>query len=35
MRGISVKLSARHPRNSRAQRQRVMNERYPRLALGG
>jgi RHH-type proline utilization regulon transcriptional repressor/proline dehydrogenase/delta 1-pyrroline-5-carboxylate dehydrogenase len=29
--GISVKLSAIHPRYARAQRQRVMNELYPRL----
>jgi len=29
--GISVKLSALHPRYSRAQRQRVMDELYPRL----
>ena len=30
--GISVKLSALHPRYSRAQRERVMLELYPRLA---
>ncbi|WP_374401845.1 trifunctional transcriptional regulator/proline dehydrogenase/L-glutamate gamma-semialdehyde dehydrogenase [Niveibacterium sp.] len=30
--GISVKLSALHPRYSRAQRDRVMDELYPRLA---
>ena len=29
--GISVKLSALHPRYSRAQRQRVLDELYPRL----
>ncbi|WP_284338051.1 trifunctional transcriptional regulator/proline dehydrogenase/L-glutamate gamma-semialdehyde dehydrogenase [Comamonas sp. NoAH] len=29
--GISIKLSALHPRYSRAQRERVMNELYPRL----
>ncbi len=29
--GISIKLSALHPRYQRAQRQRVMNELYPRL----
>ena len=29
--GISVKLSALHPRYSRTQRERVMNELYPRL----
>jgi len=34
--GISVKLSALHPRYSRAQRGRVMDELYPRLlALAG
>ena len=30
--GISIKLSALHPRYCRAQRQRVMDELYPRLA---
>ncbi|MCX9155813.1 trifunctional transcriptional regulator/proline dehydrogenase/L-glutamate gamma-semialdehyde dehydrogenase [Niveibacterium sp. 24ML] len=30
--GISVKLSALHPRYSRAQRERVMDELYPQLA---
>ncbi|MEO7010598.1 MAG: proline dehydrogenase family protein, partial [Caldimonas sp.] len=30
--GISIKLSALHPRYTRAQRERVMNELYPRLA---
>ena len=30
--GISIKLSALHPRYSRAQRARVMGELYPRLA---
>ncbi len=29
--GISIKLSALHPRYSRAQRQRVLDELYPRL----
>ena len=29
--GISIKLSAMHPRYSRAQRQRVMDELYPRV----
>lgn len=29
--GISIKLSALHPRYSRAQRERVMHELYPRL----
>jgi len=29
--GLSVKLSALHPRYTRAQRERVMNELYPRL----
>ncbi|MFZ4832021.1 trifunctional transcriptional regulator/proline dehydrogenase/L-glutamate gamma-semialdehyde dehydrogenase [Rouxiella sp. Mn2063] len=31
--GISIKLSALHPRYSRAQYERVMNELYPRLLL--
>ena len=30
--GISIKLSALHPRYSRSQRERVMSELYPRLA---
>ncbi len=31
--GISVKLSALHPRYGRSQRERVMGELYPRLAM--